>query len=410
MKNIQTTKWLITWIIVWVLITWTWTFAAVTNPGMIWSLFDEVSSGVYKLIWTNITTDSITADQLWINSVGAWELADNSVDLNSMTTDSVNSNNIVNRSILAEDIGNWEITSNELWPDSVGPNQLDNNADFTMNDLTVNSWNINLRDQKLFWNNVSFLTFDSNSSTNSALRIRDREWDLHGMLYGWNNGGSFWLMDWDAQWSYLAVKDSYTAFRINNSEKMRIRSDGKVWIWTDSPEKQLHLKWDGYILLENPNGLQSTINIHNVTWNLDLKNDWKGIDIDRNWNVWIGSATPQEKLDVNWRIRAADFLYSSDKRLKKSISWITWSIDTVKKLRWVNFIWKESGERNIWFIAQEIEEVLPELVNTSNDWMKSVKYWNMTAILLEAIKEQQKVIEKQSERMNELEKIVHKIK
>jgi hypothetical protein len=43
-------------------------------------------------------------------------------------------------------------------------------------------------------------------------------------------------------------------------------------------------------------------------------------------------------------------------------------------------------------IAQEVEEVLPELVNTDDDGYKSVEYANLVAVLIEAIKEQQSML------------------
>jgi hypothetical protein len=48
----------------------------------------------------------------------------------------------------------------------------------------------------------------------------------------------------------------------------------------------------------------------------------------------------------------------------------------------------------IGFIAQEIEKVFPELVDTGADGYKSVKYANFTALLVEAVKDQQNQIEK----------------
>jgi hypothetical protein len=49
------------------------------------------------------------------------------------------------------------------------------------------------------------------------------------------------------------------------------------------------------------------------------------------------------------------------------------------------------GKHQIGVIAQEIEEIVPELV-TENNGIKSVSYGNITALLIEAIKEQQKQI------------------
>ena len=81
----------------------------------------------------------------------------------------------------------------------------------------------------------------------------------------------------------------------------------------------------------------------------------------------------------------------SDKRLKRNIETITNAVDTVSKLRGVNY--EKDGRNSTGVIAQEIEEVLPQVVHTDADGMKSVAYGNIVGILIEAIKEQQKEIE-----------------
>jgi hypothetical protein len=56
------------------------------------------------------------------------------------------------------------------------------------------------------------------------------------------------------------------------------------------------------------------------------------------------------------------------------------------------------------FIAQEVEEVLPEVVATGDSGYKSVSYQNLSAVLVEAVKEQQRLIEAQQaqiERLNQ---------
>lgn len=98
--------------------------------------------------------------------------------------------------------------------------------------------------------------------------------------------------------------------------------------------------------------------------------------------------------------------YSSDARLKENISVISNPIEIVKQLRGVHFDWTEEhiasrgGEdgyfvrkHDIGVIAQEVEAVLPEVVATRNDGFKAVKYEKLVALLIEAVKEQQKDID-----------------
>ncbi len=91
----------------------------------------------------------------------------------------------------------------------------------------------------------------------------------------------------------------------------------------------------------------------------------------------------------------------SDARFKKNISPINNALSTVQSLRGVKFEWdREKYPDNNFrsgnqygLIAQEVEEILPELVRDDQDGYKAVDYQKVTAVLVEAIKEQQKEIE-----------------
>jgi len=65
---------------------------------------------------------------------------------------------------------------------------------------------------------------------------------------------------------------------------------------------------------------------------------------------------------------------------------------------------KEIKERRIGFIAQEVEKVIPEAVGKDEEGIYSVEYDAILPLLVEALKEQQKIIEKLEERINQLEK------
>jgi hypothetical protein len=86
-----------------------------------------------------------------------------------------------------------------------------------------------------------------------------------------------------------------------------------------------------------------------------------------------------------------DITAYSDKRLKRNIETINNPIDLVNCLRGVNF--EKDGRHSTGVIAQEVEEFFPEVVHTDSEGMKSVAYGNITGLLIEAIKEQQKQID-----------------
>ena len=100
---------------------------------------------------------------------------------------------------------------------------------------------------------------------------------------------------------------------------------------------------------------------------------------------------------------ADSFIYTSDETLKQNIKTITDPLELVTSLRGVTFDWKEDGSSSYGFIAQELEEVLPELVKTSGDGTKAVEYGNIISILVEAIKEQQGQIDELTDRLEAIE-------
>lgn len=106
-------------------------------------------------------------------------------------------------------------------------------------------------------------------------------------------------------------------------------------------------------------------------------------------NVGIGMNTPSEALEVNGKVKATAFLYTSDRRLKKDIHTLPDTLAKILKLRGVSFKWNSNDEKTIGFIAQEVEKVYPELVTTdAKSGYKAVQYGNIVAILVEALKEE----------------------
>ena len=127
-----------------------------------------------------------------------------------------------------------------------------------------------------------------------------------------------------------------------------------------------------------------------------------GIVIKESGNVGIGTITPSTKLYVNGDITANSVAGTSDIRFKTNIRPVTHALDKVKALQGVYFNWnqkafpeKEFGKQDeLGFIAQEVEKVVPEVVSKdkSKEEYRSVKYDKVVALLVEAIKEQQKQI------------------
>ena len=94
------------------------------------------------------------------------------------------------------------------------------------------------------------------------------------------------------------------------------------------------------------------------------------------------------------KIKAAAFVTYSDESLKSDVtSMANTALDTVMSLEGVEFTWKDSGERDFGFIAQDVQSVLPKAVHTGGDGVQGVDYSRLTSVLVEAVKAQQVQIE-----------------
>ncbi len=97
---------------------------------------------------------------------------------------------------------------------------------------------------------------------------------------------------------------------------------------------------------------------------------------------------------------ATQFTSLSDASQKTNIKTIENPTEITKQLHGVRFDWIDNGKSSLGLIAQEVEKVLPELIETGGDGLKRVNYSNMIGLLIEAIKEQQVRIEELERKLN----------
>jgi hypothetical protein len=111
--------------------------------------------------------------------------------------------------------------------------------------------------------------------------------------------------------------------------------------------------------------------------------------------VGVGTATPTERLHVNGNVLADDFLTASSLRWKTNIQTIEGALEKVQGLRGVSYDRKETGEHQIGLIAEEVGAVIPEVVVYEENGVdaKAVDYARLVPILVEAVKEQQELLE-----------------
>jgi len=276
-------------------------------------------------------------------------------------------------------------------------------------------------------------------------------WGQSGNHYGFGIQGNLLQIHTDIAASNIAFGHGNSS---SFTEMMRIEGGGNVGIGTTSPSARLDIAPDAnkhmlrfsssrpWVFKETGSGttsklvLQSTADgkdfeIHNTN-GVRIAHFHTSVDpsyeriylLSGGGKLGIGTSSPSYTLDVHGSIAYYGTFLHSDLRWKKNITNLSGALDKVLKLRGVGFEWRkdefsqvkfEEGTQ-IGFIAQEVEAIIPEIVSTNAEGFKSVAYTNVTAILVEAVKEQQSIIEKQNAELNEvkmkmarIESILHRI-
>jgi F0F1-type ATP synthase epsilon subunit len=208
--------------------------------------------------------------------------------------------------------------------------------------------------------------------------------------------------------AFIGTLDNYAlSLRTNNTDRIFITNAGNVGIGTTTPTGKLHVR-GGNVYVDNINfggtptialavgdtdtGLHST-----ADGALDIYSNNVNTMSIRSGNVGIGTTAPDYKLRVEGTVAAYSWVTLSDISLKKDIQPLNYGIlDKVLKLNPVSFYWKDENmdkEKHFGFVAQEVEEVLPELVRQDSQGKKTLNYNELIPYLVRAIQEQQKEIE-----------------
>jgi len=210
------------------------------------------------------------------------------------------------------------------------------------------------------------------------------------------------------------------AIQAGNNEYLSITKGGLIGVGTDNPLERLHL--NGTLRIDN--GTAYAIKLENGGHEMRLDYTSAGLlyfndpalpsrpyllALDATGNVGIGDSSPDFALDVRGTIcqdtngdDVCDGAVSSDIRLKRNVRTLKDALAKVQALRGVEFEWRDDVSpadhlgkgSQIGFVAQELEKVLPELVYQDLQGYKMVDYQKVTAVLVEATKQQQAEIER----------------
>jgi hypothetical protein len=221
------------------------------------------------------------------------------------------------------------------------------------------------------------------SSTNSNISLRNtttNSWRGITFLNGPTDTTEYAYISYNAtsgEFRYYANPagfGGYATFYSNDSEAMRINSSRDVLIGaTSSPSAY------GKLIVRGAN--------QGITIQSSVDNNYRSI-YSQSGSLYFYNGSNEGYLSSG-----GTWVNASDISIKKDIKEIEYGINEVMALKpkWYKMI--EDDLEQIGFIAQEVEEVLPELVSTSERGMKGLSYGQMTAVLVKAMQEQQKQIE-----------------
>ena len=226
----------------------------------------------------------------------------------------------------------------------------------------------------------------------------------------YNQGGEIYLSGpLNADGGIITFATGTSGTNGANIEAMRINKYGNIGVGTNNPTAKLHV-YGGDILMQRTTndgavtfGAADTYIYGNTNTNYITlgTNNLERVRVDVNGKVGIGTSSPGYNLDVTGTVRATGDIYAqgdiiafftSDARLKNNIKPIASALDKIDNINGVEYDWNielQSAHtgHDVGVIAQEIEQVLPEAVETRDSGYKAVNYNKVIPLLLQAIKE-----------------------
>jgi hypothetical protein len=252
----------------------------------------------------------------------------------------------------------------------------------------------------------------STGTLNRQLTINSGASGLAGVLLqnnatgtSFNNGTYFAIIN-GTDASITNQQAGYLQFGTNNTERMRIGSNGNLFIGTTTnPVSNAEAIINAVVSSGDGFNLKHTVNGNNM------------------FNLWQTGTTTYTALAFNKgdtqtlrgqiTVSTSSVAYNttSDYRLKENVLPMTGALDTVAQLKPVTYNWKENGSNGQGFIAHELQEVVPDCVTGEKDAVdaegnpqyQGIDTSFLVATLTAAIQEQQAIITDLKARIEVLE-------
>ncbi len=217
-----------------------------------------------------------------------------------------------------------------------------------------------------------------------------------GYAAGFNEQGS------DRLYIDNAGQDSASALIYGDFDNHLLRVNGALYLGGNA--SKMVLGNGGDIFFKTTNGVEKPIlSLHSDDHTyLDAEKDlvFRTNGLDQQMRVGasgevtltdlVGTGTADVQVDANGKLMRA----ASDRRLKKNIKPIKEALLKVLQLQGVSYQWKDkpTSDLTLGLLAQEVMQVLPEIVHSDGEYY-GINYSELPALLVEAIKEQQRQIE-----------------
>jgi hypothetical protein len=231
-------------------------------------------------------------------------------------------------------------------------------------------------------------TLQAYTTGNNGAFMSYHKGGYYAINLGLDGDNVFRLGGWSSRWPrWYADADGATTFGVPYVLRSNFDNYGGGGVWVSDDGDLCDLN-DGYLALRASYGLRIHSGNRGGGANINLRYD--GVIIASNNIIAYGSP--------------------SDIRLKENIKPLENSLEKVMRMRGVEYDWKEGTDEyettklrhDIGFIAQEIEDVVPDLVRAGEDGYLAVRDRGIPALLLEAIKELKAELDETKKELKEL--------